>query len=139
MSAASFSVGAARATLGAAPPAFDVLKNTESKSSKSRSAVMRSIRTEPTMPRHPTMPTFIPCPCLPSCPLSVQRGDHRVAHVLRADLRGALAPDVRGPQPPPEYLAHGRFDAVGLLGAVQRVAQHHRRRKDGRQRIGDPL
>ena len=68
MSPASFSVGAARATLGAAPPAFEVLKNTESKSSKSRSAVMRSISTEPTMPRQPTMPTFIslaPAGCLP--------------------------------------------------------------------------
>ena len=59
MSAASLRAGSARATLGAAPPAFDVLKNTESKSSKSRSAVMRSISTEPTMPRQPTMPTFI--------------------------------------------------------------------------------
>jgi hypothetical protein len=42
---------------GAAPPAFDVEKNTGSMRSKSRSATIRSMSTEPTMPRQPTNPT----------------------------------------------------------------------------------
>ena len=42
---------------GSAPPALLVLKNIGSMSAKSPSARMRSISTEPTMPRQPTNPT----------------------------------------------------------------------------------
>jgi hypothetical protein len=42
---------------GSAPPALLVLKNSGSMSAKSSSACMRSINTEPTMPRQPTNPT----------------------------------------------------------------------------------
>jgi hypothetical protein len=42
---------------GALPPALLVEKNTGSMSAKSPSACMRSISTEPTMPRQPTNPT----------------------------------------------------------------------------------
>jgi hypothetical protein len=50
-------VASFRAIGGAAPPAFDVEKNTGSMKSKSRSATIRSMSTEPTMPRQPTNPT----------------------------------------------------------------------------------
>jgi hypothetical protein len=49
----------ARPTAGAAPPACEVLKNTGSMSSKSPSARMRSMSTEPTMPRQPMSPTRV--------------------------------------------------------------------------------
>ncbi len=47
------------AKAGAVPPAFEVLKNTGSIRSKSRSCAMRCISTEPTMPRQPTSPTKV--------------------------------------------------------------------------------
>jgi hypothetical protein len=43
---------------GPAPPEFDVEKKTGSNNPKSFSSVMRCIKTEPTIPRHPTNPTF---------------------------------------------------------------------------------
>ena len=52
------------ATTGPSPPTFDVLKNTGSISAKSCSAFMRSIRTDPTMPRQPTIPTVFMLPLL---------------------------------------------------------------------------
>ena len=54
---ASCSVVSFLAIEGALPPAFDVEKNNGSIRSKSFSCIMRSIRTEPTMPRQPTKPT----------------------------------------------------------------------------------
>src|SRR5947208_2303798 len=44
---------------GAAPLALEVEKNSGSIRSKSRSVVMRSMSTEPTMPRQPTRPTKV--------------------------------------------------------------------------------
>jgi hypothetical protein len=43
---------------GPAPPEFEVEKKTGSNNPKSFSSVMRCIKTEPTIPRHPTNPTF---------------------------------------------------------------------------------
>ena len=57
MSKASCSLVSFFAIDGAAPPALEVEKNTGSISAKSPSACMRSINTEPTMPRQPTNPT----------------------------------------------------------------------------------
>ncbi|MNY49715.1 hypothetical protein D3C86_1851650 [compost metagenome] len=57
MSLASCSVVWVRAWAGALPPAFEVEKKMGSIRSKSPSACMRSINTEPTMPRQPTKPT----------------------------------------------------------------------------------
>src|SRR5574343_2090853 len=54
---ASCSVVSFFAMAGAAPPAFEVEKNRGSIRSKSFSSTMRSINTEPTMPRQPTKPT----------------------------------------------------------------------------------
>ncbi len=60
MSCASLSVVSFRAIAGAAPPALLVEKKRGSIRSKSFSACMRSMRTEPTMPRQPTRPTVLP-------------------------------------------------------------------------------
>ncbi len=57
MSYASCSRVSFFAIAGALPPAALVLKNSGSISSKSPSCCMRSIRTEPTIPRQPTRPT----------------------------------------------------------------------------------
>src|ERR1700761_926039 len=57
MSNASFSVVSFFACTGALPPTALVEKNTGSISAKSPSACIRSISTEPTMPRQPTSPT----------------------------------------------------------------------------------
>ena len=57
MSYASRSLVSFFAIAGALPPALLVVKNTGSMSAKSPSACMRSISTEPTMPRQPTNPT----------------------------------------------------------------------------------
>ena len=57
MSWASCSRVSFLACAGAGPPALLVEKNSGSISAKSPSACMRSIKTEPTMPRQPTNPT----------------------------------------------------------------------------------
>ncbi|MDT4865683.1 hypothetical protein FQZ97_1005010 [compost metagenome] len=57
MSCASCSVVSFFAMAGALPPALEVEKNRGSIRSKSFSSTMRSINTEPTMPRQPTKPT----------------------------------------------------------------------------------
>src|ERR1700759_3156993 len=57
MSNASFNVVSFFACAGALPPTALVEKNTGSISAKSPSACIRSISTEPTMPRQPTSPT----------------------------------------------------------------------------------
>ncbi len=58
-SKASCSAGTALPTSGAAAPAWEVVNNTGSMCSKSPSARMRSMSTEPTMPRQPINPTRI--------------------------------------------------------------------------------
>src|SRR3569623_2544546 len=59
---ASLSGGTSLPTAGALPPVCEVVKNTGSITSKSRSACMRCISTEPTMPRQPIKPTRIIAP-----------------------------------------------------------------------------
>ena len=54
-----YPISYARTIAGAAPPALLVLKNTGSMWAKSPSACMRSISTEPTMPRQPTNPVSL--------------------------------------------------------------------------------
>ncbi len=56
----------------------------------------------------------------------LQRRDHRVAHRDRADLPAARRRDVAGAVALLEHLFHRALDAIGLLRAVQRVAQQHR-------------
>jgi hypothetical protein len=56
---ASFSGGTSRPMSGPLPPGFEVVKNTGSMWSKSRSSCMRPISTDPTIPRQPINPTFI--------------------------------------------------------------------------------
>ena len=58
MSLASASGGVSRPMLGPLPPTCDVEKNCASMREKSCSASIRSIKTEPTIPRQPMMPTF---------------------------------------------------------------------------------
>ena len=58
MSLASASGGAATPTSGGFPPTLDVVKNTGSIPRKSSSAFILSMRTEPTIPRHPTNATL---------------------------------------------------------------------------------
>src|SRR5687768_2180017 len=96
---------------GALPPTCEVVKKVGSTTSKSRSACMRCISTEPTIPRHPTKPTrnisasvfhsrYLPAACRPERerPRSMvltQRGcvdrsalercHYRVAHFDRTD------------------------------------------------------
>ena len=60
MSNASFKVFSFLACAGALPPEFEVEKKTGSIKSKSFSAIIRSISTEPTMPRQPKRPTVLP-------------------------------------------------------------------------------
>src|SRR4051812_21123540 len=132
MSKASFSVVSLRAWAGALPPALDVEKKTGSTRRKSPSACMRSMRTEPTMPRQPTRPTsgcvlrvmsspFQFDPVFPGSSgregratnrsllalgnrLLRDRGHDGIAHGLGADLRGAFCVDVRGAQPLREHV-----------------------------------
>ena len=56
---ASFSAGTSLPMSGPLPPGLEVVKNTGSTRSKSRSSFIRPISTEPTMPRQPIRPTFI--------------------------------------------------------------------------------
>src|SRR5690606_38553523 len=102
---------------GAVPPALLVLKNRGSMSEKSPSACMRSIRTEPTMPRQPTRPTSFDAifksfvSCLSGSALSLQRGQHGLAHFRGAHLARAFAVDVGRAQPLLQHRLHGRLDA----------------------------
>src|SRR5450830_860516 len=107
------------AMAGAAPPVFEVVKNTGSIWAKSPSSRMRCISTEPTIPRQPTKPTnFIIfslkiknlCQCL----------DDRVAHFFGADLHGALLVDVGRAQALRQHRLDGVVDAVGLFGLAER-------------------
>src|SRR5471030_772883 len=145
ISVALFSVVSFFAIAGAVPPGFEVVKNTGSMCAKSPSSCMRCIRTEPTMPRQPTKPTsFIIIPSITLYRLyylyRLHQGlDHGVAHRFGADLGGAGFVDVGRAQALRQHLLDGVLDTVGLLGFVEREAQHHRGRQDRRQRIGDAL
>src|SRR5436190_574518 len=163
MSYASFNVVSFFANDGALPPAALVLKNSGSISAKSPSACMRSISTEPTMPRHPTNPTS-----LISMPLCVAENlsdppariagevgarrseswlalgngfrdgrDHGVTHLAGADARRAFRPDVRGAQARGEHVLDGRLDPVGSLGLGQGIAEHHGSGQYCSQRVGN--
>ena len=141
-----------------------VLKNTGSICAKSPSACIRSIRTEPTIPRQPTKPvsTVMRCPVVERNPLvrpasspgqlgktnrsllalgaSCSREAATTASPISRVPTCSLpsAPDVGGAQPCGEHGAHRRLDAVGGFGPGKLRAQHHRRGEDRRQRIGLP-
>ena len=88
MSNASCSVISFFAIAGALPPALEVEKNSGSISPKSPSACMRSINTEPTMPRQPTKPTNLlifnaPIKLKKQCPTGTE------VHLARLARRGA--------------------------------------------------
>src|SRR5688572_13844493 len=68
MSLASLSAGTGLPMLGPCPPTFEVVKKVASIVSKSRSSRIRSINTEPTMPRQPMNPTVVMF-VLPKCEL----------------------------------------------------------------------
>src|SRR5476649_2734954 len=113
---ASFRMVSFFAMAGAAPPVFEVVKNTGSMWAKSPSSCMRCIRTEPTMPRQPTKPTsFIFFPSNDLYDL-YQSLDHGVAHLFRAHLGGAGFLDVGGAQALRQHVLDGVLDAVGLFG-----------------------
>ena len=128
--------------------------------SKSRSACMRSTSTEPTMPRHPIMPTL-------SCSPPANPGLLHSTKLVRRDGSGTSDPalthqchsaattaspiscvptcrrarlvDIRRAQALWQHLLHRGLDPVRPLVLVERVAQHHGRRQDRRQRIREIL
>src|ERR1700712_5264824 len=138
-------------TDGPWPPTLEVVKNTGSIRSKSRSSSIRCMSTEPTIPRQPIRPTrFIATtPSTKSGPLHFcsgpntlqipQRGDYCIAHFLSTNLGTTFAPDVSGAQALVQHQAHGLFDGVSCGLLAEAVTQHHRYRKNGRQRVGDAL
>src|SRR5574343_78332 len=132
MSFASLSGGTSLPTSGPLPPGFEVVKNTGSIRSKSRSSRMRCMRTEPTMPRQPIKPTRIMFPLL-------QGRDHGIAHGAAANLVHAIRPDIGGTITLGQRLLYGIFHATCIGFVVEGVSQHHGGRQDGRQRIGDIL
>src|SRR5687767_6136912 len=93
---------------GPAPPTLEVVKKVDSIWSKSRSARMRSINTEPTMPRQPTNPTVVMfvlsgvywiegrCPLASAARLVLEGFDHRRAHLGGRGRFRALGCDVGG-------------------------------------------
>src|SRR5262252_755175 len=104
-------------TKGPISPTREVEKNTGSISAKSRSACMRCMSTDPTIPRQPTKPTrFIVFPDLlsryPNAPArekptaSAQSGDHGVAHLPGPHLARPRLEDVAGAIPLREHLSH---------------------------------
>src|SRR3977135_1231585 len=136
---------------GPIPPTREVEKNTGSISAKSRSACMRCISTDPTIPRQPTIPTrFIAFPACPicvsyrtepqkGCSASSERRDYGISHLPGANLAGSSLKNIGGAIPLGEYFLHRDFDAGGDPVLIEAVAEHHRRRQDGRQRIGEVL
>src|SRR5205807_2239913 len=59
------------------------------------------------------------------------------AHLARADAGRARPVDVGGTQTARERFLHRRLHASGLRLEIEAVAQHHRGRKYGRQRVRD--
>ena len=78
-------------------------------------------------------------PRVEPAPLTNFKPSLTVRTLWRADLGRAGFVDIRGAQSLRKHLAHGRLDAPGGLVFVERIAQHHRRRQDSRQRIGQSL
>lgn len=65
----------------------------------------------------------------------LQLGNDGIAHIL-----GAGSPlEVLGPDAVVEGGLDGGLDGIGLLGQVQRVAQHHGDRQDGADGVDDAL
>src|SRR5258708_31725935 len=124
-SLASLSGAVALPIAGPTPPTFDVVKKTGSMRSKSPSARMRSIRTEPTIPRQPMNPVLV----MIVFSRLLERGGHRRAHLLRADRPGSRRRDVGGAQSFRERSAHGLLDPRRDVRALARVAEHHPHRE----------
>src|SRR6266571_1569366 len=129
-------------------PTCEVEKNTGSISAKSRSACMRCMSTDPTIPRHPTNPTrFIPVsansdpvPMLThrakkSRAESKQRGNHRVAHFPGTDFLLPGLMNIQRTVTLRQNLFYGCLDAAGRPVLIQAIAQHHRGGQNGRERI----
>ena len=57
----------------------------------------------------------------------------------RADRGLPLTRQVRGAEAAVEHRIHGGLDPLCVVGPIKAVAQHHRRREDGRKRVGDAL
>src|SRR6185437_16239834 len=100
---------------GPVPPTLDVVKNTGSIASKSRSSRMRSMRTEPTMPRHPMNPTVFMSVLFRLTGAS-QRLRHRRAHLRGPGGLRALCRDVARAKPRGERRADSLFDALRDVG-----------------------
>jgi len=100
---------------GRRAPALDVLKNTESNRSKSFSAAIRSIRTEPTMPRHPTKPTFMTPLLRADLPQRFSPAPRRPPRPSPSCRPPARPGDIGRPQALCQHSLHGRFDAVRLF------------------------
>ena len=94
---------------------------------------MRCSSTEPTIPRQPIEPTSHTCArslysaATTASPISCGP-TLRVPGVWMSAVASRLA-----------ALRHRALDALGRFGLVERVAQHHRRREDRRQRVGQAL
>lgn len=65
----------------------------------------------------------------------LQLGDDGIAHILGA----GSSLEVLGPDAVVEGGLDGGLDGIGLLGEVQRVAQHHGDRQDGADGVDDAL
>jgi hypothetical protein len=71
-----------------------------------------------------------------NCPATTALSGLR-PYLASADALTAGFPDVPGAQAALQHFLDGLLDPRGLLGAVKRIAQHHRRRQDRCERIGD--
>ena len=65
--------------------------------------------------------------------------EHRVGHLARPDRGLPLAGQVRGAEAALEDGVDRRLDPRRVVGAAEAVAEHHRRREEGRERVGDAL
>src|SRR5262245_52765302 len=115
-----------------------------------RSSRIRSV-ISPAAPVAPTTATR--CPAMPSSEARLRAGpppsasaverfqlpNHPVCHRGRPDQRGAGCVNVLGAMPRGQGPLDSLLHAVGIRGPVQRVAEQHRGRQDGRQRVRDPL
>ena len=70
-----------------------------------------------------------------------ERGDHGFGHLRGADpaLAAGAGEEVRGPQPVAERGLDGGLDPIGVGAPVEAVAEHHRHREEGRERVRDAL
>src|SRR5258708_24846701 len=147
MSFASLRVEIGLPMEGPAPPTFEVVKNTGSMRSKSRSSRMRSIKTEPTMPRQPMNPTLFMCvipgefvtpdaavAAMIRGPVSfrgaLESFDHRGAHLDRGGHPFALGRDICGAKARGQRGANRLLDALSDIRTGEGVAEHHRHGED---------